>query len=295
MFVYTYRQDFWHQLHPVSIFLFCTALILLAIIFSHPLYLLVLAVAAALGTAGSGGREALRQLVRLAGPLGLAVVLFNLLIGRSGHTALVSGWPFTLEALVYGMVMAVRLFTLLAGWSLFSLTVRIEEILGRSRLFAGRAGLAVSLGVRLFPLLLEEQRRITEAMRSRGVWLARGRWFRRVENSLAVWQPLLLNTLERSWQLGEAMMARGFAGGCRHPLYDLPLQPLDFWLLAGLAVAGGAAVASLATGAASFAFYPVVDCLLKPAALRWLPFLAGGFLWPAFLAWRWQRGLDRDS
>lgn len=295
MFAYTCRQDFWHQLHPVSIFLFCTGLFVLALVFSHPLYLLVLAVAATAGTAGSGGRKALGQLVRLAAPLGLAVVLFNLLISRSGDTALVSGWPFSLEALVYGVVMAVRLFTLLAAWALFSLTVRIEEIPGHSRLFAGRAGLAVCLGVRLFPLLLEEQQRITEAMRSRGVGLAGGRWFHRVRNSLAVWQPLLLNTLERSWQLGEAMLARGYAGGRRYPWHDLSWQPEDTWFLAGLAVVAGPAVASLASGAAAVTFYPKVEGLWDPAALRWLPFLGGGFLWPTFLAWRWQHGLDRDN
>lgn len=295
MFAYTHRDDFWHRLHPASVLLVCAGLFFPALIFSHPLYLLVLAAAAVAGTASSGGKQTLRQLLRLAGPLVGTVILFNVLISRSGQTALVSGLPFSREALAYGTVMGLRLFTLLAGWAVFSLTVPIEELLGHSRLFSGRAGLVISLGVRLFPLLLEEQRRITEAMRSRGVRFAGIPWSRRLANSLAVWQPLLLTTLERSWQLGEAMLARGYVGGRRYPWHELAWQQEDKLVLAGLAVTLGAAIGALATGAASFTFYPAAESPFNPTALRWLPFLAAGLFWPSLLAWRWRYGPDRDS
>ncbi|MDN5347744.1 MAG: energy-coupling factor transport system permease protein [Clostridia bacterium] len=288
MLTYLPRDDLWHKLNSLTVLAFSGTIFLLALLFSHPICLLLLAAIALTGLAEAGGRKEMREFLYLSAPMAMAILVFNLLVSRSGTTLFYAGWPFSLEAAVYGLAMSLRLLALTAAFGILSVSVRPEDLLNKSPFFAGRPGLALALGLRLFPVLLAEQERIVLAQRARGVRLASGPRLNRLRNLLAVWQPLLLNTLEKAWQLGEAMQARGLGSGRRSVYKVERWRREDFLALAGIFAGLAGGIAAAWQGVANFNFYPRLEPLFSFGHPWWLALMAAGLSLPLIMAWRWR-------
>lgn len=155
---------------------------------------LVLAVLASLG---AGAATVLRSLKPLA-----AVVLFILLL----HALF-----GTLDA---GIVVALRLASLLLLATLITLTTRLDDMLDaltpvlRPAAFFGlserRLALAIALSIRFTPMLIDVMHQLNEAYRARS-----GR-----NGHVRLVAPLCLHALNAADHIAEALAARGGADGC---------------------------------------------------------------------------------
>ncbi len=114
------------------------------------------------------------------------------------------GGPWTLEMLLLGIVLGLRLLALLALFGAFNAAVDHYGLLRRVPNVLRGAGLVITIALAFVPQTFAQLVAIREAQQ------VRGHRFRTWRDSLPLLAPLLGGGLERSLQLAEAMDSRGY-------------------------------------------------------------------------------------
>lgn len=103
-----------------------------------------------------------------------------------------------------------------------------------------RYAFSVSLAFQSVGLLDDEWRAIREAQRARGAWAFQWSGWQslvaQVRDMIALTVPTVVLTTKRAWAMTEAAYTRGFDSPHRRPFRQLAMGPLDWVLLAGVAM-----------------------------------------------------------
>jgi energy-coupling factor transport system permease protein len=296
MYPYQEGETLLKKLHPAVAVAYIAAIILLSLLFSHPLYLLALILSLGAVFVSSGLTKEWLSYLRFSLPLMVLIVLINFLFVRAGTTVLLKG-PFvpvigqirlTLEALCYGVGMGVRLLVVISSFCLFTPGVhpdRVLRLLGRRW---GKTMLALSISLRMFPLMAADYRRIKEVQSCRGVSFEAGSLWSRIKKHLPLMSVMLLSSLERAFQLAEALQARGYGMGKRTEYTKELWRPGDFLVLTSLILGTLGGVLLTLAGETAYRYYP----RLQP--IRVMDITAAGVLSlmlasPAVLDWGWKK------
>ena len=116
----------------------------------------------------------------------------------------------TVEALVYGAVIALKVTLLILVTTLASLTVDPDELLRGVRRLSFRSALTASLAVRMIPLLAADSQRISEAQRTRPGGTPGGARAR-----VALLGAVVGGSLDRAMDVAATLELRGFAAAGR--------------------------------------------------------------------------------
>ena len=216
----------------------------MSLIFSHPLYILLLLIAVLFMVRAARVCREWASAMRLALWLGISIIVINALVSYHGSHVLVEA-PFTLpvigtpritaEAIAFGAVMALRLMVIISIFTLVNLTIHPDDIMAvlLKLKLPYKSVLVTSLSTRFMPCLIEDMERISDAHRARGLELDAGRWFARLKGRAQIIIPLLANSLERAVQVAEAMEARAFGTGQKRTFYrDIKISRVDMATLA---------------------------------------------------------------
>ena len=197
-------------------------------------------------------------------------MLVNLLVSREGLTvfARLGDWgplgqvDLTVEALVYGLVFALRLCTSMLAATLFVCAVDPDELLRSLRGVSHRSAMTATLSTRLVPVLFDDAHRLAEAQRCRpdgGASGTRGR--------LAVLRAVVAGSLERSLDVAATLQLRGYASPVRPRRSHRTWSRHDLSFAAAAAAVLALAVTAAASGAAPFDAYPLVHAPLDTGVL----------------------------
>jgi energy-coupling factor transport system permease protein len=168
--------------------------------------------------AGAGvGRELARTL-RTVLVVAIPIVLVNVLVYHEGLTVfarLGDLGPFgqgdlTLEALVYGAVIALKVGLLMLITTLASLAIDPDELLAVFRRHSFRSALTASLATRMIGVLSADSQRLAEAQRTRPGGAAKGARAR-----VRLLSAIVGSSLDRSMDVAATLELRGFAAGTR--------------------------------------------------------------------------------
>jgi energy-coupling factor transport system permease protein len=205
------------------------ALIAATLVLFHPLALLALT-GAVLGAgllAGVGCQ--LRRTLRTAAIVAVPIVAINVLVSREGLTVVArlgDLGPFgqgdlTVEAVVYGMVVALKVTLLILITTLASLAVDPDELLRVFRRLSYRSALTASLSTRMIPLLAADSQRIAEAQRTRPCGAATGRRSASPRGRVALLGAVIGGSLDRAMDVAATLELRGFAMARHAPRQSL--------------------------------------------------------------------------
>ncbi len=163
-------------------------------------------------------------------------------------------WKFikiTKEALYFTLFLAVRLFLLVLGSSLLTLTTTpvsladgIESLLSPLRLVrfpVHELALIMSIALRFIPILTDETGRIMNAQKARGADFESGGLIKRIKAILPILIPLLISAFRRADELGDAMDARCYSGSkvrTKYKKLTFTWRDLIAFLLCGALLAG---------------------------------------------------------
>jgi len=266
-----------HRLHPAAKMATVMAVVVAALVLTHPNYLLAL-LAGTVMVAGAG--RVLREwwaFMRLFALIALMVVVINALVSSRGETTFWEGpfiWGFgqlsiSLEGVVTGVVMALRLYVVVAAFTIVSLTVHPDEFTQLLARFAYRSGLAVSLSTRFYPAVVRDASAIMDAQRSRGLDLDSGGRMARIRHRMPVVMPLFHSSLERAVGTAEAMEARGFGSSRRTVWRRRGWGPRDLLVMACSTSLTLLAVALAVWGGGAPQYYPSIQLEAGPGTLLW--------------------------
>lgn len=257
---YTPRPGILQAARPGAAVAYLGALVVVAFLYSDPIVLSAVGVAAATAGVLAGARDAVRVAARMGLTLALLITVVNGLVTDRGDTvvARLGEWPLlgqvnvTAEALAAGAVIGLRAAVVMIALAVYSACVNPDTVLRALRPFAGRSALTATLISRMVPLAAADSSRLRDAARLRGPAAApagRGPLARR----------LLAGSLERAVDAAATLELRGYglecpvaAPGRVRSRHDLRLY------LAGLLIAIGAITAKVA-GADGFGAYPSLD------------------------------------
>jgi energy-coupling factor transport system permease protein len=213
------------------------ACVTVALLATDPAMRLLVLAATATVVVTSARRRTRPLLVAVAAG-GLLSTAFNFLLSHVGATvlfALPTGWPaiggpYTLEALVFGLVTGVTLAGAVLAVAPLSLVLEPHELLDALPSWLARTGAALQAALNLIPGLARSARAVADAQRLRG-------WRPGLRSLPEVGVPVLLTAIEDSIQLAEAMEARGFGSGPRTSYSERRWSRSDSAVLAAAAAA----------------------------------------------------------
>lgn len=203
-----------HATRPSVGALWATALTAAILVLFHPLVLLALLVAVLIAGAAAGVRSPMSRSLRTAAIVSVPIVAINVLVARNGLTVfarLGDLGPFgqadlTVEALVYGAVIALKVVLVILVTTLASLTVDPDELLRGMRRLSFRSALTASLAVRMIPLLAADAQRVAEAQRTRPGGAPASPRAR-----VALLRAVVGGSLDRAMDVAATLELRGFA------------------------------------------------------------------------------------
>jgi energy-coupling factor transport system permease protein len=271
--------------------LWAAALTAATLLLFHPLVLLALLVGVLWAGAGAGvGRPLLRSL-RTGAIVWLPIVLVNVLVSREGVTVfarLGDLGPFgqgnlTVEALVYGAVIALKVTLLILITTLASLAIDPDELLRILRRLSFRSALTASLATRMIPVLAADAQRLAEAQRTRPDGPPRG-----TRGRVALLRAVISGSLDRAMDVAATLEVRGFASASRAPRQARPWSRHDFAFLASAVAILALAVCGRLAGAASFDAYPELHAPVSVGTVV----LCAGLIAAVVLPFTDRRGID---
>lgn len=296
MYTYKERDNLIYKINSRTSISYILLLVLFSLVFSHPCFLvgLLLAIGVVIGAAGI----VKEWIVYLKVSLGFIVIitLVNCIFVKAGQTVLLWG-PYipglgkmrvSLESLCYAVGMGIRFLVIVSAFCLFNCAVhpdKILKILGKS---GNKVILALSLSTRLFPVMMGDFHRIKEVQCCRGVNFQEKKLWRKAKKYIPIMNIMLISGLERSFQLAEAMEARGY-GLKGRSYYSTELwRPRDFLIFIALGIASVLGTWLMISGVTNYEYYPLLNDISGKDALE-----AGIFslllMIPAILNWGWSK------
>jgi energy-coupling factor transport system permease protein len=218
----------------------------------NPLYLALIllgtAAVASMRPADTEGRSLPVSPVRLGLFVVVAAALFNAAVTHVGATVLfrlpaalpLVGGPVTLEALVFGSLNGVALAGFIGAFAVLNQAVPARALVRRVPGAFYPVAVVISIAINFVPATLRQLDAIREAQ------AVRGHRMRGLRDWVPLFMPLLISSLERAFQLAEAMTARGFA----RPDDAAPRTTARIAVAAGLAVLLGGWLLHLVWGQA---------------------------------------------
>jgi energy-coupling factor transport system permease protein len=289
-FAYTPRPRPLQAASPSAAVAYLGALVIVAFLYSSPLVLGAVGIAAAIAGYVAGAGSAVRVALRMGLTLALLIVAVNILVVDRGETVmlrlgelpLLGRVDITAEALAAGAVIGLRAAVAMIAFAVYSACVDPDRVLRGLRPIAGRSALTAALISRLVPVAIADATRLRDAGRLRGpaaAPLGRSTLLRR----------LMAGSLDRAVDVAATLELRGYALEPSRPRSIAALSPLGgaktfkkrsrydrrFYLVgAALLIA---AIAGKVLGADDFHSYPTTEVGLDPAtiALSALIVLAG--------------------
>jgi len=210
-FAYTPRPRPLQAASPGAAVAYLGALVAVAFLYSSPLVLAAVGVAAALAGRLAGARRAVRAAARLGLAIALPIVLVNVLVVNRGETVLarLGEWPLlgqvdiTAEALADGAIFGLRALVVMIAFAVYSACVDPDRVLRAMRPLAARSALTAALVSRLVPVAAADAARLRDAASLRGPGAA-------ALGRAALARRLLAGSLDRAVDVAATLELRGY-------------------------------------------------------------------------------------
>lgn len=251
------KQDAFSGYHPAVNFLYFIGAILLSVMIQHPAYMLASGVGAAIYLILLRGKRAVKTILALF-PLFVFLSAINPLFNTYGTHVLfrISGRPYTLEALIYGMVISGTFVVMLLWFHCYNLVLTGDKFICLFGNLIPALSLLLVMVMRMIPSFIRKAKQITGARKSigKGV-LEQDRNKEKIHNGMTVLSALTDWALEGSVVTADSMRARGY-GTARRSSFQIYRMTGRDWGLLGLILFVLFIV--IFTGGTSAVFTPII-------------------------------------
>lgn len=221
-------------IHPYVNFFYYVCVGSLAMYFTHPLFL-VMALILMIGVNLSHDRgQALKKWTPLLIIMSTFLIALNPLLVSRGTNILFyfRGKQVTLEALTYGVMMALAIVIILILFVSFNLILNGNKFLYIFSKILPRTAFLLMLSLRFVPLLKSRLNEINDVQRIRGMTVTSGRIRDRAKSGMVMMQILLTWSLEEAVQTADSMKSRGYGTGKTTSYIAYQMEKRDWgWLV----------------------------------------------------------------
>ena len=205
------------------------------------------------------GKKSLRQNFLLTIPILIIMTAVNTIFVHNGATILfyISDLRITLEALLFGLVSAMILSSVIIWFSCFSVIMTSDKLIyifGKARPVMG---LTLSMVFRFIPLLRERFNEIRLGQKAMGREEEQ-HFFGKVRQFVKELSILISWSLESSIETADSMEARGYGLKGRTSFHLFRLMDRDKLMMAIFIACGAVLLAALIMGLTDIYYYPMI-------------------------------------
>ena len=255
--------------HPAAALLFFAFAFTVSMASTHPLELGICFLCAAVCDLSLQMKKARRLLLGVLLPMILLISAFNGFYNHYGVTVLFvmkNGNNFTLEALIYGLVFAVRAAGAVLWLDAAGVVLQSDKIIFLFGRLSPRLALVISMALRFLPLIRKQAGEIRNAQTALGN-VETGNLFRRARAGAHRLSILISWTLERGIDTADSMRARGYGLRRRTFFNRFAFSPADLALTLGTLTA--LALYLLTLKPMTSIYNPIV-WIASPGLLGWI-------------------------
>jgi energy-coupling factor transport system permease protein len=227
-----YMNNCFKRLHVSSSIVFNTMLLFITFSTDNPLFLIGVFTGCILVFYLSYNLKKLARGLIVFLPFFLVTMLINFLFIQQGSTILFSlgGRNFTLEALVYAVVLSSKLLLVIYIFQMLGIMVDSDKAVSFFSSIMPKSTLTLMIALKLFPLMKKRIDSLKEIYSIRGLDFEG----KSIKYKLLAYKPvlsvLLEDSLEKSFDIGEAVFTRGFLSSKR-TVYDRQSLNSYDWVL----------------------------------------------------------------
>lgn len=259
------------KLHPLPLMIYFLSILLLTMFSKNYVSILLSLLASIITNQLLNPRRPRLKTIFVFMGFFLLVLFFNFLLNPEGTTILfrLGNYPFTLEALLYGIKLACLIFGIIFWFDSFNMVMTSEKMIYLSGRILPSTSLVLTMGLKYLPVLQRQAVRIEEAQKAIGL-RERGR----IKSRMKILAALLSWSLEGAVDTASAMKARGYGIGKRshYTRFVFRLQDLLFSMLIllyiALIIAGQIWIAYLEETGISLLFFTGIICEMKEK-IKW--------------------------
>ena len=193
-------------------------------------------------------------------PMFLLITIINPLFSHNGVTPLffMNGNPVTMEAIIYGMDIALMLMAVIYWCKCYSLIMTTDKFLYLFGKAIPKLSLVLSMSLRFIPLFKEKLHEIRNVQSSIGLYDRKG-FVNKIASELKVFSALITWSLENSVETASSMKARGYGLKGRTHFSMYKFRSRDFMYLLAIVIFFGIVIVGMAMGVTDFSFYPEIS------------------------------------
>ena len=252
------KQDAFSKLHPAVNLLFFIGAIAFGVLLQHPVYLLA-------GIFASGayyfmlcGRKGMKNIL-LTIPLFVFITLFNPIVNTRGVTVLFTYFdrPYTLEALIYGVVVAATFVLMLLWFGCYGKVLTGDKFTCLFGNLAPSLSLLLVMVFRMIPSLLQKAKQIIGVRSSIGKGITEKSSIKdKLDSGMTVIGVLTSWALEGSITTSDSMRSRGYGTAKRTSFMVYRMTKADWILTAVMLALLGVIIIFAANGGMNAEFLP---------------------------------------
>jgi energy-coupling factor transport system permease protein len=248
------------SVHPFVAFLYYILMLIFTMLFLHPFFLLILFITTGIYTIMIKGKKAVGSMA-LFMPIALFIIIINPLFNHRGTHILfyIFNKPITEEALIYGIIMALMLLTIVTLYISYEKIIDSHKFLYLFSKLLPRASFVLAMTLRYIPLLKRRTGEIREVQRSVGANPLKSGKRNKIEDGMQVVSILTTWSLEDALLTAESMTAKGYGLKKRTSYCPYKMRRRDIGLLCVEIIVGFIILISKFLGYGDFAIYPTLE------------------------------------
>lgn len=243
--------------HPVVLFAYFAVVVMMTMFLMHPVYLAITLLGALSLNTMLHGRQFARSL-KIYIPVFLLIMIVNPLISHNGKIVLlyVNYNPITLEAIMYGLAMAVMLVSVMLWCSCYNSVMSSDKFLYLFGRLSPVFSLVISVTLRLIPRFAHQLKLIAESQKTIGMDYTVGSLRHRIRCITAILSILITWALENAIDTADSMKARGYGLPNRTAFSIFTFEKRDGAMLAVIVFLFVLSGTGGIIGKATFYYYP---------------------------------------
>lgn len=297
MHTYRERGTFLQKLHPTAVVMLIGTYIVSFLVIKNPIYLIMVVSSLLVMAILDGSLKEIMDYGKIAAPFVIIMMIVNPLLVRNGSTVLYRGtinFPvigalrITLEAIVYGIFMGVRIMCVTCAFGFGNMIINADRSFAYFSKYLKKSALLMSMTINLFPRLMREHSRIIEVEKMRGNSPKEGNMRKKIKGQGNIINILFLSSVEDSIDMAESMYSRGYGTGKRSSYFlekvrkeDIAMVLISIVLIISLIVLKHKFLDNMA-------FYPKVSNPVELITSRGVCII-GLFFLPSLVIWRYEK------
>ena len=250
--------------HPSISFLYFVAVIASGMFFLHPVCLCISLFSSFLCVILVSDKKTIKRQCLFLLPMMMVTALFNPLFNHQGVTILAylpGGNPLTLESVIYGIVAAMMLITVINWFSCYNKIMTSDKFIYLFGKIIPSLSLIFSMTLRFVPRFIAQFKLVANAQKGIGNDITRGSLTKRMKRILTLFSIMITWSLENAAETADSMKSRGYGLSGRSSFSIYTFDSRDKRALIYLLGLLGYVLIGAVLGQTRFYYFPAMDSL----------------------------------